>query len=64
MLQICTGNKMSEIIMLKICLGLSLMLKLINIKEIKGSERKYIGESKIIRSLGTCFAVGYTAGWA
>jgi len=24
----------------------------------------YIGESKIIRTIGTCFAVGYTAGWA
>jgi hypothetical protein len=24
----------------------------------------YAGESKIIRTIGTCFAVGYTAGWA
>ena len=24
----------------------------------------YVGESKIIRTIGTCFAVGYTAGWA
>jgi len=24
----------------------------------------YVGESKIIRIVGTCFAVGYTAGWA
>jgi hypothetical protein len=24
----------------------------------------YVGESKIIRNIGTCFAVGYTAGWA
>jgi len=23
-----------------------------------------VGESKIIRTIGTCFAVGYTAGWA
>jgi hypothetical protein len=41
MLQICTGNKMSEIIILKICLELSFMVKLIHIKEIKGSERKW-----------------------
>jgi hypothetical protein len=26
--------------------------------------KKYVGESKIIRPIGTCFAVGYTAGWA
>jgi len=25
---------------------------------------KYAGESKIIRTIGTCFAVGYTAGWS
>jgi len=25
---------------------------------------KYVGESKIIRTIGTCFAVVYTAGWA
>ena len=24
----------------------------------------YVGESKIICNIGTCFAVGYTAGWA
>jgi hypothetical protein len=24
----------------------------------------YVGESKIIRTIGTCFAGGYTAGWA
>jgi len=24
----------------------------------------YVGESKIIRTIGTCFAFGYTAGWA
>jgi hypothetical protein len=24
----------------------------------------YVGESKIIRIVGTCFALGYTAGWA
>jgi hypothetical protein len=24
----------------------------------------YVGESKIIRTLGSYFAVGYTAGWA
>ena len=24
----------------------------------------YVGESKIIRTIGTCFAVSYTAGWA
>ena len=24
----------------------------------------YVGESKIIRNVGACFAVGYTAGWA
>ena len=24
----------------------------------------YVGESKIIHTVGTCFAVGYTAGWA
>jgi hypothetical protein len=24
----------------------------------------YVSESKIIRTIGTCFAVGYTAGWA
>jgi hypothetical protein len=24
----------------------------------------YVGESKIIRTVGTCFAFGYTAGWA
>jgi len=24
----------------------------------------YVGESKIIRTIGTCFAVGYTAVWA
>jgi hypothetical protein len=24
----------------------------------------YVGESKIIYNIGTCFAVGYTAGWA
>jgi hypothetical protein len=24
----------------------------------------YVGESKIIRTVGTCFAIGYTAGWA
>jgi len=24
----------------------------------------YVGESKIIRTIGTCFAVGYTTGWA
>jgi hypothetical protein len=24
----------------------------------------YVGESKIIRNVATCFAVGYTAGWA
>jgi hypothetical protein len=24
----------------------------------------YVGESKIIRTIGTCFAVGYIAGWA
>jgi len=23
----------------------------------------YVGESKIIRTIGTCFAVGFTAGW-
>jgi hypothetical protein len=23
-----------------------------------------VGESKIIRNVGKCFAVGYTAGWA
>jgi len=26
--------------------------------------KTYVGESKIIRTLGTCFAVGYTAGWS
>ena len=26
--------------------------------------RTYVGESKIMRTIGTCFAVGYTAGWA
>jgi hypothetical protein len=25
---------------------------------------KHLGESKIIRTIGTYFAVGYTAGWA
>jgi hypothetical protein len=25
---------------------------------------KYVGESKIFHTIGTCFAVGYTAGWA
>jgi len=25
---------------------------------------KYVGKSQIIRTIGTCFAVGYTAGWA
>jgi hypothetical protein len=25
---------------------------------------KYVGESKIIRTVGTCFVVGYTADWA
>jgi hypothetical protein len=25
---------------------------------------RYVGESIIIHSVGTCFAVGYTAGWA
>jgi hypothetical protein len=31
-----------------------------------GEEEKkcYAGESKIIRNIGKCFAVGYTAGWA
>jgi hypothetical protein len=29
-----------------------------------GPHRMYIGESKIIHNIGTCFAVGYTAGWA
>jgi hypothetical protein len=24
----------------------------------------YVGESKIIRTVDTCFAVGYTADWA
>ena len=24
----------------------------------------YVGESKIIRNVGICFVVGYTAGWA
>jgi hypothetical protein len=24
---------------------------------------RYVGESTIIRTIGTCFAVGYTAGW-
>ena len=24
----------------------------------------YVGESKIIRTIGTFFAAGYTAGWA
>jgi len=24
----------------------------------------YVVESKITRTIGTCFAVGYTAGWA
>jgi hypothetical protein len=28
------------------------------------SNISYLGESKIIRNVGTCFAVGYTAGWA
>jgi hypothetical protein len=26
--------------------------------------KMYVGESKIICNIGTCFAVGYTAGWA
>jgi len=26
--------------------------------------RYYVAESKIIRNVGTCFAFGYTAGWA
>ena len=28
------------------------------------SPKLYIGESKIICTVGTCFAVDYTAGWA
>jgi hypothetical protein len=24
----------------------------------------YVGETKIIRTIGICFAIGYTAGWA
>jgi hypothetical protein len=28
------------------------------------TQLNYISESKIIRTIGTCFAVGYTAGWA
>jgi hypothetical protein len=27
-------------------------------------ELNYVGESKIIRTIGTCFAAGCTAGWA
>jgi hypothetical protein len=28
------------------------------------SDFNYVGESKIIRNVGTCFAGGYTTGWA
>jgi len=34
------------------------------IVEYKMETRVYVGESKIIRTIGTCFAVGYTAGWS
>jgi hypothetical protein len=27
-------------------------------------QNTYADESKIIRNVGTCFAVGYTVGWA
>ena len=31
---------------------------------LKNSFCTYVGESKIICTIGTCFAVGYTAGWS
>ena len=30
----------------------------------KVGHKMYVGESKIIRTISTCFAAGYTAGWS
>jgi hypothetical protein len=37
---------------------------LVTLKNIYMFYKKYVGESKIIYTIGTCFAVGCTAGWS
>jgi hypothetical protein len=41
-----------------------LLLQTLPMLQKKKKINRYVGESHIIRTIGTCFAVGYTIGWA
>jgi hypothetical protein len=53
----CTVTTLSKV-------HLSLPVQHSGIDNKKFVKYKYVDESKIIRTIGTCFAIGYTAGWA